>query len=153
MDFLPICVRIKDREILIVGGGTVAAHKAEILHRFTDNATIVAPQIAQELRKLPFRLVEREFRAEDLEGVDLLFVCTGDKELNHRIKTLAEGRGILTSVCDDPSYCDFISPAISRREGDGLTIAVASDGKEVRRSIRVRNRINSLIERGLLSLE
>lgn len=161
MDFLPISVRISERKILLVGGGHVATHKAEILSHFTDNpagekndnVTIIAPSVSPEIKSLPFRVEEREFKAEDLEGVSLLFVCTGDKELNHRIKALAQERGILCSVCDDPAYCEFISPAISRTEGDGLTIAVASDGKDVKRSIRVRNRINALIISGLLHLD
>lgn len=146
MDFLPIAVRITDRNILIVGGGNVATHKAQTLHRFTDKATVVAPQVSDELKALPFRIIERQFQESDLDGVQLLFVCTGDHELNHSIKAIAEKRGILASVCDDPSFCDFISPAISHEDGDNLTISVGSDARDVRRSIRVRNRINELIK-------
>lgn len=152
MDFLPVAVRIKDRNILIVGGGKVATHKAQILHRFTDKATVVAPQISEGLRLLPFNIVEREFQDSDLEGIDLVFICTGDRELNHHIKLIAAKHGVLSSVCDDPSFCDFISPAISRQPGDNLTIAVGSDSKDVRRSIRVRNRINELIASGQLDI-
>jgi siroheme synthase-like protein len=144
MDFLPICIRIKDAHILIVGGGKVATHKAQILSRFTDQATVIAPQVTEEMRALPFRIVEKPFEATDLEGVSLLFVCTGDHTLNHEIRELAHKRHILTSVCDDPEACDFISPAIYR-EGN-LTVAVASDSKDVKRSIRVRNKIKEGIE-------
>lgn len=152
MDFLPVSVRISGRSILIVGGGKVATHKARILHRFIDKATVIAPGISDALRQLPFTVVERPFREKDLDGVQLLFVCTGDAALNHHIKELAARRGILASVCDDLSFCDFISPAISRQDGDNLTIAVGSDSLDVRRSIRVRNRINELIRKGILDI-
>ena len=143
MDFLPINIRISDARILIVGGGRVATHKAAILARFTSDATVVAPEVSDGIKALPFRWVERNFAESDLEGVTLLFVCTGNHQLNRHIRGLARQRGILTSVCDSPANCDFTSPAIYR-EGD-LTISVASDGKDVQRSIRVRDRIKEAI--------
>ena len=151
MDYLPITIKIVSTNILIVGGGKVATHKAQILARFTDHATVVAPEVTQELRALSFHVIEKEFEPSDLDGIQLLFVCTGNHELNHDIKQLAAQRHILTSVCDDPEQCDFISPAIFRN--DILTIAVGSDSRDVKRSIRVRNRIKELIENGTLQID
>ena len=139
MNFLPINIRISDAKILIVGGGKVATHKATILNRFTDKATVIAPEVSDGIKALPFHWQERPFVEADLEGVTLLFVCTGDHLLNHQIHQLARQRGILTSVCDSPDECDFSSPAIYR-DGD-LTISVASDAKDVKRSIAIRDRI------------
>ena len=151
MDYLPITINIVSANILIVGGGKVATHKAQILARFTDHATVIAPEITEELKALPFHVIEKAFEPSDLNGIQILFVCTGDHELNHEIKRLAAQRHILTSVCDDPAQCDFISPAI-HREGN-LTIAVGSDSRDVKRSIRVRNRIKELIENGTLQID
>ena len=151
MDYLPITINIVSANILIVGGGKVATHKAQILARFTDHATVIAPEITEELKALPFHVIEKAFEPSDLNGIQILFVCTGDHELNHEIKRLAAQRHILTSVCDDPAQCDFISPAI-HREGN-LTIAVGSDSRDVKRSIRVRNRIKELIENGILQID
>ena len=151
MVYLPITIKIVSANILIVGGGKVATHKAQILARFTDQATVVAPEITDELKALPFQTKEKAFEPSDLDGVQLLFVCTGDHELNHQIKQLAAERHILTSVCDDPAQCDFISPAIYRN--DNLTIAVGSDSRDVKRSIRVRNRIKELIENDTLQID
>ena len=151
MDYLPITINIVSANILIVGGGKVATHKAQILARFTDHATVIAPEITEELKALPFHVIEKAFEPSDLNGIQILFVCTGDHELNHEIKRLAAQRHILTSVCDDPAQCDFISPAI-HRDGN-LTIAVGSDSRDVKRSIRVRNRIKELIENGTLQID
>lgn len=151
MDFLPIAINIKNTNILIVGGGKVATHKAQILARFTDRATVIAPDITEELKSLPFHIVQKTFEPSDLDCVGLLFVCTGNHQLNHEIKRMAAQRHILTSVCDDPAQCDFISPAI-HREGH-LTIAVGSDSRDVKRSIRVRNRIKELIADDTLQID
>ena len=142
MDFLPINIRISDAKILIVGGGKVATHKATILSRFTNRAKVIAPEVNDKIKALPFKLEERHFVETDLDGVSLLFVCTDNHQLNHHIHQLARQRGILTSVCDSPSECDFTSPAIYR-DGD-LTISVASDAKDVKRSIAIRDRIAAL---------
>lgn len=150
MDFLPISIRIT--HIILVGNSREALHKATILSRYTDKVTVVAPEISSEMRRLPFRFEERPFRESDLDGAPLLFICTGDADENHRIKALAESRHVLASVCDDTRHCDFISPAISHQPGDDITIAVSSDAKDVRRAIRVRNRINELINNNLLSI-
>ncbi len=112
--------------------GSVTTHKAQILARFTTHATVVAPEITEELEAhYPSHIKEKTFEAADPDGVQLLFVCTGDHELNHHIKELAAERHILTSVCDDPAQCDFISPAIYR--DDNLTIAVGSDSRDVKK--------------------
>ena len=125
MDFLPINIRISDAKILIVGGGKVATHKATILSRFTNRAKVIAPEVNDKIKALPFKWEERHFVEADLDGVSLLFVCTDNHQLNHSIHQQARQRGILTSVCDSPNECDFTSPAIYR-DGD-LTISVASD--------------------------
>lgn len=151
MDYLPITIKVVSTNILIVGGGKVATHKAQILARFTDHATVVAPETTEELRALPFQVIEKEFEPSDLDGIQLLFVCTGNHDLNHEIKQLAAQRHILASVCDDPEQCDFISPAIFR--SDNITIAVGSDARDVKRSIRIRNRIKELIENGTLQID
>lgn len=151
MDFLPINIRVCDQDILIVGGGRVASHKAGILSRFTDRVVVVAPVISDAIKALPFRSVERAFEAEDLDGVRLVFICTENRELNRSILMLAHTRGVLASVCDSPAECDFTSPAIFS-EGN-LTIAVASDAKDVKRSIRVRNQIKEAIENGIIHID
>lgn len=151
MDYLPISINITSAKILIVGGGKVATHKATILHRFTDRATVIAPEISDEIKQLPFTWEERPFRTEDLDDVQLLFVCTGNHELNRKIKEAANSRGILTSVCDNPQLCDFVSPAIYRK--DNITIAVGSDARQVKRSIRIRDRIKILIQNDHLQID
>lgn len=149
--YLPITIRIAGAKILIIGGGKVATHKATLLSRFTHHATLIAPEITDDIKALPFEWKEKSFEASDLKGVDLLYVCTGDHDLNRHIKQLAAEQGILTSVCDDPQLCDFISPAIYRK--DNLTIAVGSDAQDVRRSIRVRDHIEENIDNGKLSIQ
>ena len=85
-----------------------------------------------------------------MEGFFLVYVCTGNHELNAQIKLDAEELGILTSVCDAPMLCDFVSPAI-HKEGH-LTISVGSNAQDVYKSVDVRNQISELIKNGTIKV-
>lgn len=139
MNFLPININISGSKIVIIGGGNVALHKATILSRFTDNATVIAAEFKEGFEALPFTLVKKEYEPGDLDGAALAYICTENHDLNKRIHDDTHERHVLASVCDNPALCDFTSPAIFRK--DNLTVAVASDAKEVRRSISIRDSI------------
>lgn len=142
LNYLPIAINITDKKILIIGGAKAAYHKASILNRFTSKATIIAPQFHEGFYDLPFELVEKEYDRSDLEGAFLVYVCTENVILDQRIKNDAEAMGILTSVCDNPPLCDFISPAIYKK--DHITIAVTSNAQNVYQSMDIRNQIQNL---------
>jgi siroheme synthase, N-terminal domain len=150
LTFLPISINITGKKIVIVGGGKVGYHKASILSRFTDKATVISPRFREEFDTLPFKLIKKEYSQEDLDGAFLVYICTENEELNAQIKKDAESKGVLASVCDSPQLCDFVSPAILKH--DNISIAVSSNAQNVRQSISIRNRINELIERGDLGI-
>ncbi|MDR0744326.1 MAG: bifunctional precorrin-2 dehydrogenase/sirohydrochlorin ferrochelatase [Tannerella sp.] len=146
--FLPVSVNITGKKLLIIGGGKVGFHKATILSRFTQEATVIAPEFHEGFTALPFGRVKKEYEKTDLDGAFLVYVCTENRQLNAKIKQDAEALGILASVCDDPAACDFISPAIYKN-GD-VTIAVSSNARNVRRSVGIRNRISDLVREGTI---
>jgi len=147
LQFLPISINVTGKKILLIGGGKVATHKGTIMARIVNHqVTVVAPEFTEEIRQLPFTFIEKEYEKSDLEGFFLVYVCTGNHELNAQIKRDAETLGILTSVCDSPFLCDFVSPAI-HNEGH-VTISVGTNGRDAFQSVSIRNQITSLIRDG-----
>ncbi len=144
MNFLPININISGSRIIIIGGGKVGLHKATILSRFTTEATVIAPEFKEGFESLPFTLIKKVYEPHDLDGATLAYVCTENHELNRRIYDDAHERHVLVSVCDNPSLCDFTSPAIFRK--DNMTVAVASDAKDVHRSMSIRDSIRDNFE-------
>lgn len=130
----------------------MATHKASILRRHTRDVRIIGTSLSDAIKRLGFEYEERPIEKEDIHNARIVFICTGDRELNRELKREAEHWHVLASVCDDPELCDFTSPAICTLEG-GVTIAVASDARDVRRSIRIRDRIKKLIANGTLSID
>lgn len=150
LNFLPVCVNITGKKILIIGGGKVGYHKATILRRFTDQATIISPDFHEGFAQLPFFLMKKKYEPNDLDGAFLVYVCTENEILNAEIKLACEQRGILASVCDNPILCDFISPAIYK--DDNVTIAIASNARDVHQSVGIRNQIKNLVNEGKLKI-
>ena len=150
LQFLPISINVTNRKILLIGGGKVATHKGTIMARFADNVTVIAPEFTEEILRLPYTFVQKEYKKSDLEGFFLVYVCTGNHELNAQIKLDAEELGVLTSVCDAPMLCDFVSPAIHKE--DHLTISVGSNAQDVYKSVDVRNQISELIKNGTIKV-
>jgi len=150
LQFLPISLNVTNRKILLIGGGKVATHKGSIMARIVSNVTVISPEFTEEIRQLPFTFIKKEYEKKDLEGFFLVYVCTGDHELNSRIKAESEELGILTSVCDAPMLCDFVSPAI-HKEGH-ITISVGSNAQNVYQSVAIRNQITQLIADGIIQI-
>ncbi|MDO9154240.1 MAG: bifunctional precorrin-2 dehydrogenase/sirohydrochlorin ferrochelatase [Paludibacter sp.] len=150
LQFLPISINVTNKKILLIGGGKVATHKGSIMVRFVQNITVIAPEFTDDILKLPYTFVKKEYEKSDLEGFFLVYVCTGDHELNEQIKKDADALSILTCICDAPLLCDFISPAIHKERH--LTISVSSNAQDVYKSVDVRNQITELIKDGTIKI-
>lgn len=129
--YMPISVSLKDRPCLIVGGGLVALRKVETLLDYETSITVVAPQVHEKLeyhaKRGRITLEKREYESPEAASYGLVVSATDDAALNQQVHEDAKGAGVLVNVVDDPPHCDFIFPAVLRR--DCLTAAISTDGK------------------------
>jgi uroporphyrin-III C-methyltransferase/precorrin-2 dehydrogenase/sirohydrochlorin ferrochelatase len=126
MEFLPIFLRLEGRLAVLVGGGEVAARKAELLRRAGARLRVVAPELTAALAALD--AIEHRaglFRPEDLDGADLVIAATDDRAVNAAVAEAARARHLPVNVVDDPDLCGFIMPAIVDR---GRVVAAISTG-------------------------
>lgn len=144
MRFLPVTLNITNKEILIVGGGKVAFHKIKLILPFTQNIRIVARSVIQDVKNLGLPYTEKQYEANDLKNSYIVYACTDIKELNEQIYNDAHAKGILVNVVDNPPLCDFVSPAVYKR--DHMTVAVGSNAQDVYASIRWRDHIRDFLE-------
>jgi uroporphyrin-III C-methyltransferase / precorrin-2 dehydrogenase / sirohydrochlorin ferrochelatase len=149
MDYLPILLRVRSRFAVVIGGGAVAARKAELLLKCGARVCLVAPELAagtQELlRQHPADLshVCAAFAAHHLEGAALVIAAADSAAVNAQVSQLARARGIPVNVADDAQRSDFILPAIVDRSP--LIVAVSSAGTAPVLARRVREQIESLL--------
>lgn len=142
MNYLPAGLAIQDKRVLVVGGGNVALQKIQVLRAFTSRITVVATAVRAEIAAQRLAIKIKKYEKSDVRGFSLVFACTNNRELNAAIKKDANKRGALVNVVDDPSLCDFIMPAVYKK--GYMTIAVSSDGRNVRKSVRWRDRIKKV---------
>lgn len=144
--YLPINIKIENKKIVIVGGGKVAAHKLMTIVKFIDAKQIVvcAESILTEVRELGVVCIEQEYSKTLLKDAFLVYACTNDVQVNQQVCLDARELGALINVADNSSLSDFISPAVYKDEH--MSVAVSSQGKEVKKSVNWRNKIASFIE-------
>lgn len=129
--YMPITLAVKKRPALVVGGGAVALRKVETLLDYDTSITVIAPEVHEKLEYYAsggrITLEKRDYRSPEAAAFGLVVAATDDTGLNRQISADCRGAGVLVNVVDDPAYCDFIFPAVVRR--DCLTAAIATDGK------------------------
>jgi precorrin-2 dehydrogenase / sirohydrochlorin ferrochelatase len=143
MTFMPVSINLTDKEILIIGAGKVAFHKIKIIQPYTNNFRIVAKEVCSEIKALGFPYTEKEYETSDLQDAFLVYACTDIKDLNQRVYDDAHAHKILVNVVDNPPMCDFVSPAIYKKEH--MTVSVASNAQDVYASIRWRDIIRDFL--------
>ena len=151
--YFPLYVDLSDKDILFVGGGAIAARRIAVLQSFADYITIVAPEadgsilVLTEAGKVSW--IMRAFEEEDLEGRDVVFAATDNKELNAQIASMCREKGILVNAASDRELCDFYFPGIVR-QGETV-VGVSTSGNDHKKARRVRERIQEILtEEGIL---
>ncbi|RMD67684.1 MAG: uroporphyrinogen-III C-methyltransferase, partial [Gammaproteobacteria bacterium] len=147
MDYLPIFMDLRGRPCLVVGGGEVAARKAELLRQAGAEVTVVAPELGPTLKALAkegaIRHLPRPFAPADLQGMTLAIAATDTPSVNRQVSELAKARNIPVNVVDQPELCTFIMPSIIDRSP--VQIAVSTGGASPVLARLLRARIEGLI--------
>ena len=147
MKYFPIFVDLDDRRVLVVGGGEAVAQKVRLLLKTAARIAVVAEEICEELQDLArigrLEAVKREFLPSDLDDTALVFVASGDVELDGRIAALARAWDIPVNVVDKPDLCSFITPAIVDR--DPVVVAIGTEGTAPVLAQGIKARLESIL--------
>jgi uroporphyrin-III C-methyltransferase / precorrin-2 dehydrogenase / sirohydrochlorin ferrochelatase len=143
MTLFPAFLKLANRPVLVVGGGSIAASKIPSLLEAAANITLVAPQLNAELaehaRNNKFTWLPKLFSPDDLDNKFLVIAATSLREVNAAVFQEAERRQILCNAVDDIDHCHFYYGAIVQR-GD-LQIAISTNGKSPALAQRLRKEL------------
>ena len=131
MAYFPMFVDLTDANCLVVGGGSVALRKVNVLLDFGAKVHVIAKEISMDLAALSedkdhLLLEQREFTPFDLQDRKLVIVATSDNELNRQIYMMCSEGGIPVNVVDDQEKCSFIFPSYIKEQN--LVGAFSSGG-------------------------
>ncbi len=144
MAYLPVALNLEGRKVVIIGGGTIALQKVRTLLKYDASIFLFAREVSQDIKDTKIEWSEALYDQSQIQGASIVYGATDSRELNEEICRDARAIGAIVNVIDNPQNCDFVSPAIEQR-GD-ISIAVTSNGKSVKDSIKTRNRIRELLD-------
>ncbi|MGJ6980485.1 precorrin-2 dehydrogenase/sirohydrochlorin ferrochelatase family protein [Aestuariimicrobium soli] len=150
-----IGVDLRDRDVLVVGGGRVAARRVPGLLAEGARVTVVAPETTAALARMQaeggVRLVRRRVRRSDLDTAWFVLATTDDEEVNRRVAGWADQRRLW---CVNASRADSGSArqAATTRHGPVMVGVLSVGSPDPRRSSDVRDAVAGLLASGEVDL-
>jgi precorrin-2 dehydrogenase/sirohydrochlorin ferrochelatase len=138
---------LRDRVVVVVGGGGIATRKVTDLLATGANVTVISPTLSARLqrwvREGRVRHRARPYRRGDLKGSSLAIAATPDPREQARIAAEARTTDTWVNVVDQPPLCDFFAPAVLRR--GTLTITVSTEGRNPALARWIKHRLAALV--------
>ncbi|MCS6958046.1 MAG: bifunctional precorrin-2 dehydrogenase/sirohydrochlorin ferrochelatase [Aquificaceae bacterium] len=154
MPYFPLFVELKDRRVVVVGGGSVASRKVEKLLPFGPLIKVVAPKVTDYIQRLAeegrLELIKRKFRMGDLKDAHMVIVAVDNIRLQERIYKHCIKRGIHCNAVDSPKLCTFLFPSLIVK-GE-LVIGISTSGKAPALSAGLRQYIESRLPEDIQEL-
>jgi uroporphyrin-III C-methyltransferase / precorrin-2 dehydrogenase / sirohydrochlorin ferrochelatase len=142
MRYFPIFLDLKDRQVVVVGGGEEALRKVRLLLKTEARIGVVAQELHPELAALPrVTWLAKSYAAGHLANAALVYAA--DAALNGIVSQDAAARGIPVNVVDDPDNSTFIVPSIVDR--DPLVVAIGTEGTAPMLGQGLRARIDAML--------
>ncbi|MFI8705631.1 NAD(P)-binding protein [Bacillus sp. NPDC077411] len=138
----PLTVRIKNKLVVFIGGGRVAAFKIAPLLQQEANIIVISRKLDKSLIQLveehKIRWFQKEYETSDLIGAFLVVAATDDPLLNERIADDAASNQ-LVNVITNPECGNVHFPAAIHR--GKLNIAVSTEGASPKLAKKIRDKI------------
>ena len=144
----PVFLDLTRKQVVVIGGGRIAARRVMTLLDFVGRITVIAPELRPELEELApkgrIEVRKHEFLPEDLLDADLAITATGVKTVDEWVWRLCRERHIPVNVAADQTKCDFFFPGVARKEN--LVVGVTACGTDHKLAGRAAEAIRHLLD-------
>lgn len=146
----PVFLKLESLSLLIVGGGSVAREKLNVVLQNAPATRIrlVATHISNPIKRLAarnnmIRLIERPYLSTDLDGIDIVISAINDISASEQVRRDAREKGKLLNAADKPELCDFYLGSVVQK--GSLKIAISTNGKSPTMAKRIKEVLNETI--------
>ena len=126
---LPLMVDVRNRQILIIGGGQIAFRRLSVLFKQGARIKVVSPNVIDEIKVLyhskQIEWIQREVVKEDLADAFFIVAATDQKEVNKWVAKQAH-LNQLVNIASEPELGNIQNPSFQQR--GKLTLAVSTAG-------------------------
>lgn len=137
-DWFPLFINIKDRPVIVVGAGRVAARRIRTLLQFSCRLTVIAPEVSEAVEEAAkegrLRLVKKAYGPEDLlnedgsPGAVFVLAAVSDRQCSSQVVQDCRRLGIPVNTADCRAECDFYFPGVAA--GGGVVAGVTACGRD-----------------------
>lgn len=139
----PIMLNLKNKSVVVIGGGTVAARKINLLLQEQAKLTVISTSLHPTIAEEKITWIRKKYAPEDLAGAALIFACTNDNELNKQILADAEDSQWV-NVVSDKEISEFYNVAIAKV--NDLSVTVSTEGKDPMRAKKIRQQLEGYLK-------
>jgi precorrin-2 dehydrogenase/sirohydrochlorin ferrochelatase len=143
---LMLAWQVRGKNVLIVGGGNVAAGRIVNVLDADAIVTLVSPRkglLPEVAHRVDYGEIthykDKEFENSDLDGMDMCLTAIDSPEVSTQIWKLCKARKIPVNVADVPQECDFYFGS-QHRDGP-LQVMISTNGSAPKLSNLLRLRI------------
>jgi uroporphyrin-III C-methyltransferase/precorrin-2 dehydrogenase/sirohydrochlorin ferrochelatase len=122
---LPLFLNLTGRDVVLIGGGPVAAAKLDQLLAVGARIRVVSPAVVPAIERAGVPVTRRAFVPADLDGAWLV-IAAATPDVNREVAAAAEHRRCFVNAVDDPPNASAFLSGVVRR--DGVTIAISTSG-------------------------
>jgi len=145
----PVFLKVKNLNVLIVGGGNVAEEKLTFLLKSSPDAkvTMVSPMFREATvalaNKFNVEMITDTYRKSYLKKKHVVIATTDVPKVNIKVYKHCRKKSKLVNVADNPPYCDFYMGGIVTK--GNVKLAISTNGKSPTTAKRLRQFFEEVI--------
>ena len=152
--WFPLFVNLKNKKVLVIGGGKVAFKKISKIMEYEADITVITENIPEEkLLELKNLKIENNRKIENnkdeieklVEEYFLVITATDNEELNENIAEICDSKGILINNVSSKTKMNSMFGGIVKN--DEFQIAISTSGKNCKRSRAMKSEIQKILDR------
>ena len=152
--WFPLFVNLKNKKVLVIGGGKVAFKKISKIMEYEADIRVIAENIPEEkLLELKNLKIENNRKIENnkdeieklVKEYFVVIVATDNEELNENIAEICDSKGILINNASSKTKMNVMFGGIVKN--DEFQIAISTSGKNCRRSRAMKSEIQKILDR------
>ncbi len=140
---LPVFLKLEDKKVAVIGGGSVASRKIRSLAEAGAEIVVISPKIGAELEEMVdagmLKWRQKNYGYGDLKGFWLVIAATSESGVNYRVYEEAKEVTQLYNIADRPDLSSFYTTA-QVKQGD-LQIGISTGGKAPALSAEIRREL------------
>lgn len=148
-ELYPVFLKVKNLEILIVGGGNVGLEKLTFLLKSSPSAKVqmvsidFLPATLALAKKHHVKIKFDAYHEKYIEGKHMVVATTDNVAVNEQVYHDCRKRNTLVNVADNPPYCDFYMGGIVTK--GNVKVAISTNGKSPTTAKRLRQFFEDVI--------